>query len=944
MSSDAPDRVRDLFHLALERGRDARHDFLKTACGDNTSLFDEVWQLVNVYEDTQTGPQATARDRLPGLRLGAYEIVRLIGSGGMGRVYLGRRADGAFSRDVAIKVIDAATHSEELVERFEQERRILASLHHPCIAQLFDAGRNESGHLYFVMEYIDGLPITQFCNRHALALRARVALFTRVCEAVVEAHRSLIVHRDIKPGNILVDAAGTPKLVDFGIAKPLGRSGIEPSAETMPLQRLATPAYASPEQLQGDAAHTGMDVFSLGVVLYELTTGHLPSHVDADHRTTTGVGRFVAPSLSLARQSTPPSRDARTSGLTTLFRPHDLEGDLDAIILKALHDDVHHRYASVDSLLKDLQSYLADMPIGARQISLRARATKFVRRNPAMTALGATAALALVLATLGLARLWYVAARDRDVANEQIQNLKTLANSTFALEGSLAELPGATTIRRELAQAINLYLSRVQVGLDRRLAFEIAESYRRLGDVQGNPNNPNLGDETAALRSYEAALTLLEPLRSRDFSDDDLTVALVKNHASIADVLASQRSFADASSHYGAALTLANSLASPHADQSARRVLVAGIHRPLGDLKRAQGDLQGAVAEFEKALALDLANTRQFPDDPEYRRLLALSHFRIGGAHVAAGASTEARTHYQRAADILRELGSQGHRGAGLRREVAYGRAHLGALLEAEGNKEGLGEITRAAADLRSLAEADPADVRVRHDLMSTLVQLGDAVREDESDIAKKAYGEAREIALTFAAGAASDSPARRELRLIERRLADLAAGIRVSEMRLFKVLGDRRVLIQAGDPPPPVETPIAVTATTSPGWTKYLLVFGAEGPATLLEEQDLFRSGWVVPAAGPPPSQTILLVASARALSGEEKRQLLVDVNAISGPRTVEWDSHILWAPSEETIESTATARGFESAAWASAIRRRIAQLGRVAVTGRTFALVPKR
>jgi non-specific serine/threonine protein kinase/serine/threonine-protein kinase len=941
MSSDAPDRVRDLFHKALEHAPTTRQDFLKTACGDNHSLYDEVWQLLNVYQDIETVERPASVDRLPGLRFGAYEIVRLIGAGGMGRVYLGRRADGAFSRDVAIKVIDAATHSEELVERFEQERRILASLRHPCIAQLFDAGRSESGHLYFVMEYIDGLPITQFCNRRALPLRERVAMFIRVCEAVVEAHRSLIIHRDLKPGNILVDSTGTPKLLDFGIAKPLARSGLD-SAETMPMLRRATPAYASPEQLQGEAAHTGMDVFSLGVVLHELTTGRLPWPVNEDDRTGTGVGRFLAPSFGLAREITAPSNSSQTSGVTPPFGPQELEGDLDAIILKALQDDIHHRYASVDSLRTDLEAYLANLPVSARPISVRERAKKFVRRNPAMTALGATAALALVVATLGLARLWYVAARDRDVANEQIQNLKTLANSTFALDGSLADLPGATTIRRQLAEAINLYLSRVQVGQDRRLALEIAESYRQLGDVQGNPNTPNLGDEAAALRSYQAALALLEPLRSDGSADDDLTVALVKTHASIGDVLAAQRSFDSASTQYGTALTLANTLSDRPSNQPAHRVLVAGIHRPLGDVKRAQGDLQGAVAEFEKALAFDLANTRQFPEDPEHRRLLALSHFRIAGAHAAAGDTIEARNNYQRAAEILSELARQGHGGAGLRREVAFGRAHLGVLLEAEGNKEGLGEITRAADDLRSLVDADPADVRVRHDLMSTLVQLGDAARADQTEVAKKAYSEAKDIALTLAVGATPDSSARRELELIERRLADIAAGVKVTDVRLFKVLGDRRVLFQPGDPPPQVSTPIAVTPTVSPGWTTYLLVFGAEGPASLLEEADLKRSGWVVPAAGPPPSQTILLVSSARALSAQEKQSLLTDVNAIDGPRTVEWDSQILWTPTEETIESTATARGFETSPWVAAIRKRIAQLGRVAVTGRTFAIAP--
>jgi serine/threonine protein kinase/tetratricopeptide (TPR) repeat protein len=931
-----------MFHLALEHAPASRQDFLKTACGENQSLFEEVWQLLDVYQYIETAEAPASADRLPGLRFGAYELVRLIGQGGMGRVYLGRRADGAFSRDVAIKVIDAAVLSDQVIERFEQERRILGSLSHPCIAQLLDAGRSDTGHLYFVMEYIDGVPITGFCDRRGLSLRERLALFLRVCEAVSEAHRRLIVHRDIKPGNILVDSSGTPKLLDFGIAKPLTWSAAEGSAQTMPLQRLATPAYASPEQLQGDKAHTGMDVFSLGVVLHELTTTHRPWPVESDDRTGTGIGRFLRPSLGLARLMTPVSGTGPAASAASPIRPRDLEGDLDAIILKALDDDVHRRYASVEGLQKDVQAYLADMPVSARPVTLGSRARKFVRRNPMTTALGAATGVALILATVGFARLWYVAARERDAATTQIESLKTLANSTFALERSLADLPGATAIRRDLAEAINVYLSNVQVGRDRRLALEIAESYRQLGDVQGNPNGPNLGDEAGALRSYESARALLEPLRLADSGDEDLTVALARIHASIGDVFAAQRSFESARTQYDTALALANALGDWRSSPPEYRVLLAGIHRPLGDLKRAAGDLEGAVAEFDRALALDLANIRQFPNEPEYRRLLVLSHFRVAGAYAASGQLKEARDNYQRAAEILAGLTTDGPGGAGLRREVAFGRAHLGVLLEAQGDREGRIEIARAAGDLRSLADADPADVRVRHDLMSTLVRLGDAVRADQADVATQAYGEAREIARTFAAGEDPDSPARRELTLIDRRIEAVAGGAQAAELRLFKVLGERRVLIQPGDPPPHVRTPIAVRASASPGWRKYLLVFGAEGPATLLEEPDLLRADWVVPAVGPPPSQTILLVSSARALSDQEKRQLLVDVNAIGGPRTVDWDSQIFWTPTEETIESTATARGLESAPWANAIRRRISALGRVSVTGRTFALAP--
>ncbi len=940
MSPDAPDRVRDLFHLALGHAPDTRQEFLKTACGDNHSLFEEVRHLLDVYQDIETVARPDPVDALPQGRFGAYELVRLVGAGGMGRVYLGRRADGTFSRDVAIKVIDASSHSDEMIARFEQERRILASLNHPCIAQLFDAGRSNSGYLYFVMEYIDGLPITDYCVRRGLALHARIALFIRVCEAVVESNRSLIIHRDIKPGNILVDSTGVPKLLDFGIAKMLTRAGLEASAPTLPLLKRATPAYASPEQLLGDSAHTGMDVFSLGVVLHELVTGHRPWPVYASDVTGTGAGRFLQPSLGLARQTgpAPAGYDHGSDGI----RPQQLEGDLDAIILKALHDDVQLRYNSADSLLKDLQAYLADVPVSARAIGPATRVRKFVRRNPLTTALGTAAVLALFVATAGLARLWYIAARDRDAATTQIENLRSLAASTFALEDSLADLPGATTIRRQLAEAISTYLSGVRVGNDRRLAIETAESYRRLGDVQGNPNSPNLGDVEAALRSYESARALLEPLSVTAIKDDTLTSALAGVHAATADVLAVRRSFDSANTHYADALKLATSLGDGRSPQPAHRVLLAGIHRPWGDLKRVQGDIDGAMSEFEQALAYDLANAQQFPGEPEYRRLLALTYFRIASAHSSRGATIEARDNYRRAADILIGLSVDRYGGAGLRRDVAIGRARMGVLLEAESNKEGRVEITRATQDLRALAEADPADVRVRHDLISTLVQLGDAIRADTPSASRDAYNEARQIALALASGQAPESPERREVALIERRLADVAAGVLPTEMRLFKMLGDRRVLIQAGDPPPRAQSAIAVSATTSPGWTRYLLMFGAEGPASLIEETQLQQSGWVVPAAGPPPAQTILLVSSPRRLSDAEKHQLLTDIDAIDGPRTVEWDSQVVWTPTEDTMETTATARGFETLPWVNALRKRIGQLGRVNVTGRTFALAP--
>ena len=233
-----------------------------------------------------------------------------------------------------------------------------------------------------------------------------------------------------------------PKLLDFGIAKPLTRSGIDTSDPTRPMLRRATPAYASPEQLQGLAAHTSMDVFSLGVVLHEIITGHRPWPVEPDEVTGTGAGRYLKPSAGLAKRLKESGTNARTWSGYAVFvvKPRDIEGDLDAIVLKAMHDDTHRRYASVDLLLRDLQAYLAGNPVSARPTSTSLRISKFLRRNPMLSTAILVAVVALVVAAATVARLWFVAARDRDRANAQVDNLKTLATATFAIDKSLADL------------------------------------------------------------------------------------------------------------------------------------------------------------------------------------------------------------------------------------------------------------------------------------------------------------------------------------------------------------------------------------------------------------------------------------------------------------------------------------------------------------------------
>jgi eukaryotic-like serine/threonine-protein kinase len=938
MNPDVPSRVRELFQAALAHSPNTRDTYLEEACRHDRTLFDQVAQLLRLHESIEA-TEKQVDDEFIGQRVGAYQILRLIGAGGMGRVYLGRRADGSFARDVAVKVIDPQAESEELVARFEQERRILASFNHPSIAQLLDAGRAESNQLYLMMEYVDGLPITEYCDKHDLSLRARVALFLKVCDAVADAHRNLIVHRDLKPGNILVDSNGVPKLLDFGIAKPITRSGLEASDSTRPERRRATPAYASPEQLQGAAAQTGMDIYALGVILHELITGQCPAASLSEAKTTISIGPVLKPSVGLALRLGGRKGSHVATGRPTIH-PFDLEGDLDAIVLKALEADSVRRYGSVESLSKDLRAYLTHRTVSAMPLSVGYRARKLVRRNPALTVVSALAAIALVIAIGSLARLWFVASRDRDLAREQLKEVRSLANSAFELDTTLGDLPGATAPRRQLVQAISTYLSQTRTGGDRTLALETAEGYRRLGDIQGNPNGPNLGESASAITSYEAALALLDSIRQP--VSNDVVVALAKTHAALADVLALQRSFESAAAHYASALSFANQVTPRSSEQAAHRALIAGIHRPLGDLKWASGDSAGAKSEFDRALALDTANATQFPGEPEYKRLLALTYFRLAAMGAARGALSDARTNYQNAAAILNELSTQGHDRVGLRREVAFGRVRLGVVLEAEGDTLGRVEIRRALDDLRVLHESDRADARARRDLMAALVQLADTIRADDAPRALAAYREARQLALTLTIGPGDTSAAQQEVTLIDERLADTAAGKPVVDLKLFRLVEGHRVLMQAGDPPPQAQTSIAATATVASGWSQYLLTFGAEGPAELHEDRGLSRSGWTIPVTGPPPAQTVLLVAFPQSLSDAYKQQLIADINAIPGPRVTDSDAQIVWSLRNETVESTTTARGYDTSTWVRSVREQIAKRGAVALAGRTFPVAP--
>ena len=317
--------------------------------------------------------------------VGAYRILAPIGQGGMGRVYLAERSDGQFEHQVAVKFVDRIRSGLELFERFRAERQILASLEHPYIARLTDGGETNAGAPYLVMEYIDGVPIDQYCDTHQLGIADRLTLFAKVCAAVEYAHRNLVIHRDIKPSNILVTVEGVPKLLDFGIAMLLPEDSSDYAVAPQGEDRLMTPRNASPEQLRGDTVTTATDVYALGLLLYELLTGRFPYDASAkgDYALEQQISAAepTRPSDIVASSAGAPAETA-SRGLSDGQLKNQLEGDLDNIVLMAMRKEPERRYATVGQLADDVAAFLEHRPVLARGDSLRYRMGKFVRRNP----------------------------------------------------------------------------------------------------------------------------------------------------------------------------------------------------------------------------------------------------------------------------------------------------------------------------------------------------------------------------------------------------------------------------------------------------------------------------------------------------------------------------------------------------------------------------------
>ncbi len=444
-----------------------------------------------------------------GQRLGAWEIVRPLGAGGMGEVFEARRADGSYEGRAAVKLLKRGMDSAAVLQRFAQERQALARLSHPHIARLLDAGASAEGLPYFVLEYVDGQPIDVAVR--GLTLEQRLQCFMQLADAVAHAHRNLLVHRDLKPGNVLVDLEGRVKLLDFGIAKALDPLEHHDGHTTVGGVRPYTPHYASPEQVRGEPVSTATDIYSLGVLLYQMLTGTRPTGRTAT--TPAEAARSVLEDAPKRPSRLSPDEAVDPQWLHTRKR---LEGDLDNVLLKALEKPVERRYASVDAFAADVRNYLGGWPVSARPAGWRYRMAKRIQRNRWLSGAVAAGVLALLGGVAGIAWQAHVAQQARSLAESRLAEVRRVTHAlVFGFGDAVEYLPGGMKIKADLYQETLVALQRLapSLGSDPTVEADIAQVHVRLAEAYAPGYPVSLADAARARPHAQSAVTLFERLR-----------------------------------------------------------------------------------------------------------------------------------------------------------------------------------------------------------------------------------------------------------------------------------------------------------------------------------------------------------------------------------------------------------------------------------------------
>jgi tetratricopeptide (TPR) repeat protein len=794
---NAAERLQEVVGAACERPPQERAAFLDEACGADTALRQEVEALLartgaaGDFLETPAcalgGDFAETARRLPA-QLGEYRLQSLLGEGGMGEVYLAD--DTSLGRQVAIKLIRFGMASQTLLRRFDQEKRILAGLNDPHVARLYGGAMTPEGCPYLVMEYVDGEPLDVYCDRRCLSIEDRLRLFRKVCAAVAHAHQHLVIHRDLKPANIRVTAEGEPKLLDFGIAKLLDPQGEQDAEHTVTRMNAMTPGYASPEQLRGEPVTTATDIYSLGVVLYELLCGHRP--FDSRLPRSSNAEPAIRPEAVRSPSSVsagPAAAEAR--GTTPGRLARQLAGDLDNIVLKAMRPEPARRYPSVSQFSEDLQRWLERRPVSARKETLRYVGARFIARNKALTAAVFVMLLTLVGGIVATSWQAHVANGQRRLAQQRFEDGRRLAKSLmFEIHDSVQDLAGSTPTRKLIVTRALEYLDSLSQGADTpALRRDLAVAYRKVGDVQGNPYVANLGDTAGALQSYRKAEALLNGVNglrensANGVESSDLQMERGRVYRALGDALDVQGDTDGMLRLYRKSLDLFVQL--DRAKQGNPGVLdeLARAYDTLGSgLGHTENGHVEQVHCFEEMLAIDQRVAGAAPNDAKARRAVAIAFMKLGG--ITLTDQTHGIADLARSADLLKALAAENPDNGRARREYATALYRLGS-----GRSE-LGDFAGAVPDFEQalkirldIEAADPKDQQVHFDVAVARSNLAEALTK--SGRALEALGLAQQAVGTLEAmmpGAPDNTVYIRNCALFYEKVAHAHAALAVQD------------------------------------------------------------------------------------------------------------------------------------------------------------------
>lgn len=759
------EEIKRIFQHALDLPAEQRTQYLDKSCKDSPEIRQEVESLLAAYEETpdileepaltpQKQMVESQTDQFIGQQIGPYKIKKEIGRGGMGIIYLAKRVDGQFEKQVAIKVARFSLTQADSFQRFSNERQILASLEHSYIARLYDSGATADGFPYFIMEFIDGMPIDAFCDKHQMTIRERLNLFREVCAAVHFAHQHLIVHRDLKPSNILVTRDGTPKLLDFGIAKLLQpNKHVGANELTMTGVRVFTPEYASPEQIRGERITTASDIYSLGVILYRLLTGHRLYRTD--NLQPYEIARAVLedepakPSLIIRKKATKetegekpqpgPEKISRLRRESLARISRQLKGDLDNIVLKALKKEPGERYHSVEQLSADIHQYQVGLPTIARGDSPGYRTIKFVQRHK----MGVLSGVLLLLVLIGgiLSTTWQarLAKSQRDIA------LKAANSMIYELAQEMSQSMGPTENRIELLnQAVKIFDQVTQLGYkNTAIKFQTADAHRILANTYRS-----LGEIERANHYIQQAKLTIDQLVQQNPDDRKYSILQTRIWLEYGEILNAQRKYGRAKAVYDSALSIGRQNLTKWGTDPAIIEDVSMLLVRLGDRQYYENQLAASEASYQEGFVFMQRELEKNPQDADYLSKYAITIERLGDVFYARGRIDQCCEKYQQALEIRQQANRIEPNNVNIQRMLANSLGYVGWCAEQQQDWSAAISLYDEAINIQqNLHRVDPGNIVYISNLIGLLGTRGEILfKQNQVDSAIHYYKSALDL------------------------------------------------------------------------------------------------------------------------------------------------------------------------------------------------------